>query len=148
MSLPYVLNLIMAVVNLSLTLLLPVLFLWAAIHASLTPARAFTAFASLNKNAWLIILWLGVVLSFGQGVWATRALLALFGVYLNLPVWLPGATGLLSGGAWGVIFLAIPGVYLAGDRNRVNEFRALQKGRGQYRQRPGGEPRQRGPRDW
>ncbi|AOZ72134.1 hypothetical protein BK816_01505 [Boudabousia tangfeifanii] len=136
----YLILLIQNIANSALNLVLAIVCLWAAIHASTTPANAFVAFGRRTKNFWLVILWLSVLFTIGSGIASISYLLHLVGI--NLPLF-NFVRPLAIGNFFGLLMFAVPGVYLTGDKVRVDAFRQRQKGTGPYQQRPG-----KGPRDW
>lgn len=137
-----VLLIIQLVVSLALNVALAGTTLWAAIHATITPNRAFEAFTRWPKTNWMIILWVAVIFTLSEGVRSLIALLSMLGINVT---WLAPIGFLGLGNFFGLLMFAIPGVYFASEYPAIKRFKQLEKGRGQWQQRPG---KPRGPRDW
>ncbi|MBV7363007.1 DUF2516 family protein [Actinomycetaceae bacterium TAE3-ERU4] len=129
---------IIRVVELGLNVILAVLMIWAAIHATVTSSDAFTAFARWPRGNWLLFLWIGVLFTFWQGVNSVVALLALLGIQLP---YFSGFVGPSLGGFFGVILFALPGVYFASEKPRLDNYKKHIRRRDQFGPT-------RGPRDW
>lgn len=138
----------MMVVDNLLNLILAVLVLWGAIHATVQSTDAFVAFAHRSKQFWMIVLWLGVVFTLGAGIYSLARLLVLLGA--GIPAALLTFASVVPGGNFfGILLFVLPGTYFAGDYRKVRRFNEYKRGKGAFRQRPGnpyGDPR--GPRDW